>query len=99
MLDETRIRLDAIHYVGDAAPVALLLQFANFKRYFNKLSEQHYIDAASKPKTILRYDTGHELNEPQALRDRYDWLAAQIGLKPELGNNTGASFRRRRESN
>jgi hypothetical protein len=46
-----------------------LLQFANFERYFDKTSEQHYTDAASEPKMVLWYDTGHELNDPQALRD------------------------------
>jgi len=76
--------LDAIRFVGHAAPVTLLLQFANFEHYFDRTSEQHYIDAASEPKKVLWYDTGHELNDPQALRDRYDWLAEQIGLKPGL---------------
>jgi hypothetical protein len=76
--------LDALRFVGHAAPVALLLQFANFERYFDKLSEQHYVDAASEPKKVLWYDTGHELNDPQALRDRYGWLTEQIGLKPGL---------------
>ncbi len=75
---------DAIRFVGHAAPVPLLLQFANFEHYFDKTSEQHYIDAASEPKKVLWYDTGHELNDPQALRDRYDWLAKQVGLKPGL---------------
>jgi dienelactone hydrolase len=76
--------LDAVRFVGHAAPVALLLQFANFERYFDKTSEQHYVQAASEPKNVLRYDTGHELNDPQALRDRYDWLVKQIGLKHGL---------------
>ena len=74
-------QIDALHFVGRAAPVALLLQFANFEKYFDRTSEQHYIDAASEPKIVLWYDTGHELNDPQALRDRYAWLAKQIGLK------------------
>lgn len=76
--------LDAIRFVGHAAPVTLLLQFANFERYFDKTSEQHYVNAASEPKKILWYDTGHELNDPQALRDRYEWLAKQVGLKPGI---------------
>jgi pimeloyl-ACP methyl ester carboxylesterase len=76
--------LDAIHFVGHAMPVVLLLQFANYERYFDKTSMQHYIDTASEPKTVLHYDTGHELNDPQALRDRYDWLVKQIGLQPNL---------------
>jgi dienelactone hydrolase len=76
--------LDAIHFVGHAAPVALLLQFANYEHYFDKTSMQHYIDAASEPKKVMWYDTGHELNDPQALRDRYDWLVKQLGLKANL---------------
>ncbi len=74
--------LDALRFVGHAAPVTLLLQFANFERYFDKTSEQHYVETASEPKKVLWYDTGHELNDPQALRDRYEWLTTQIRLKP-----------------
>jgi dienelactone hydrolase len=76
--------LDAIRFVRHSAPVALLMQFANYERYFDKASEQHYIDAAGDPKQVLRYDTGHELNDPQVLRDRYEWLAKQIGLRSNL---------------
>jgi dienelactone hydrolase len=76
--------LDAIHFVGHAMPVALLLQFANYEHYFDKTSMQHYIDTASEPKKVLWYDTGHELNDPQGLRDRYNWLVKQIGLRPNL---------------
>jgi hypothetical protein len=76
--------LDAIRFVQHSAPVALLMQFANYERYFDKASEQHYIDAAGDPKQVLRYDTGHELNDPQVLRDRYEWLAQQIGLRSNL---------------
>lgn len=77
-------QLDAVHFVAHAAPVAVLLQFANFEHYFDKTSMQHYIDAASEPKKVLWYDTGHELNDPQALRDRYAWLAAEIGVKAAI---------------
>lgn len=75
--------IDAIHYVGHAAPVPLLLQFANFEQYFDKTSIDHYVAAASDPKRVLYYDTGHDLNDPQALEDRYDWLVKYIGLRRE----------------
>jgi hypothetical protein len=39
---------------------------------------QHYISTASDPKKVLYYDTGHDLNDFQALEDRYDWLVDQI---------------------
>jgi dienelactone hydrolase len=73
--------IDAIHFVSHAAPIPLLLQFANFEQYFDKASMEHYAAAASDPKKVLYYDTGHDLNDPQALEDRYDWLAKHIGLR------------------
>ena len=72
--------IDAIHFVGHAAPIPLLLQFGNFEEYFDKTSMEHYAAAASDPKKVLYYDTGHDLNDPQALEDRYNWLADHIGL-------------------
>lgn len=75
--------IDAIHFVGHAAPIPLLLQFANYEQYFDNTSMQHYIVAASEPKKVLQYDTGHDLNDPQALPDRYDWLVKYIDLQRE----------------
>jgi dienelactone hydrolase len=75
--------IDAIHFVGHAAPIPLLLQFANYEQYFDKTSMQHYVEAASDPKKVLYYDTGHDLNDPEALQDRYTWLIERIGLRRE----------------
>jgi dienelactone hydrolase len=75
--------IDAIHFVGHAAPIPLLLQFANYEQYFDKTSIQHYVSAASEPKRVLYYDTGHDLNDPQSLEDRYDWLVKYITLRRE----------------
>jgi len=50
--------IDAIHFVGKAAPIPLLLQFANYERYLDKTSMEHYVAAASEPKKVLYYDTG-----------------------------------------
>jgi beta-lactamase class A len=82
--------IDAIHFVGHASPIPLLLQFANFEQYFDRTSMEHYAAAASDPKKVLYYDTGHDLNDPQALEDRYDWLARHIGLRqvPILPNSS-----------
>ena len=74
--------IDAIHFVGHAAPIPLLLQFANFEQYFDKVSMQHYVAPASEPKRVLYYDS-HDLNDPQALQDRYDWLVKYINLRRE----------------
>ena len=44
---------------------------------------RHYVAAASEPKKVLYYDTGQDLNDPQALEDRYDWLVKFINLRRE----------------
>jgi hypothetical protein len=75
--------IDAIHFVGHAAPIPLLLQFANYEQYFDRTSMQHYVSAASEPRKVLSYDTGHDLNDPQALLDQYDWLVKYIDLRRE----------------
>ena len=73
--------MDAIRYVPYAAPTPLLFQFAHFERYFNEASMQKYARAASEPKLVKWYDTGHELNDVKALTDRAQWLQKQIGIK------------------
>jgi hypothetical protein len=74
--------LDAIRYIPHAAPVPLLFQFATHERYFNEAAMKRYAQAASEPKVVKWYDTGHELNDFQALIDRAEWLQKQIGIKP-----------------
>ena len=73
--------VDGVRYVPHAAPVALYFQFAQFERDFDVASMNGYFEAASQPKTISWYPTGHELNDPHAWADRARWLAQQIGLE------------------
>ncbi len=42
---------------------------------------QHCIAVASEPKKMLYYDTGHDLNDPQALEGWYAWLVKYINLR------------------
>jgi hypothetical protein len=74
--------LDAINYVPHAAPTPLLFQFARFEQYFNEAAMRHYAVAASEPKLVLWYDTGHALNDVRSLIDRANWLQRYIGMKP-----------------
>ena len=74
--------LDGIRYVPYAAPVPLLFQFAQYERYFDKVSMDRYAAAASEPKEVKWYPTGHELFDFRALVDRAAWLEKHIGLKP-----------------
>jgi hypothetical protein len=62
--------------------IFLLFRFARFERYFNEAAMLKYARAASEPKILEWYDTGHDLNDIQALIDRASWLQKQIGIKP-----------------
>lgn len=73
---------DGIRYVPHAAPTPLLFQFARHERSFNEASMKRYAEAASEPKVVRWYDTGHDLNDPRALADRAAWLAPKLGLGP-----------------
>lgn len=74
--------LDAINFVPHSRPTPLLFQFARFEQYFNEAAMQQYARAASEPKLVLWYDTGHALNDVRSLLDRADWLRRHIGMKP-----------------
>jgi dienelactone hydrolase len=74
-------RTAAVRYVPHAA-APLLFQFARYERYFDKAAMDRYYKAAREPKEVKWYDTGHELNDPQALLDRSAWLSDKIRLGP-----------------
>jgi cephalosporin-C deacetylase-like acetyl esterase len=81
------IPLAAIRYVQYARPTPLLFQFALKEQQFSISAMERYYNAASEPKTMKWYDTGHELNDPQSLVDRAEWLKGYIhieSLKPIL---------------
>jgi len=73
--------VNAINYVRYAQPTPLLLQFANFEQYFDRASTDRYAAAATEPKTVLYYDSAHDLNDPQAFKDRLDWLAKRLAFR------------------
>lgn len=72
-------RTAAVRYVPHAT-APLLFQFARYERYFDKTAMDRYEKAARDPKEVKWYDTGHELNDVQALLDRAAWLSARVGL-------------------
>lgn len=77
-------RTDPIDYVSHVS-VPLFFQFARYERYFNKAAMNRYADAAEGPKEVRWYDTGHDLNDPQALVDRTAWLQRIVGLADRQG--------------
>lgn len=77
---EVNAVIDAVHYVPHAAPTPLLFQFARYEKFFNEAAMKRYYEAASEPKAVRWYHTGHDLNDVQALLDRSKWLQDKIGI-------------------
>lgn len=73
--------LDPTHYVGHAAPAALLFQCGRKDNTTPEECARALQDAASEPKTVKWYDAGHEL-DIQAFKDRAEWFHEKIGLGP-----------------
>jgi hypothetical protein len=72
--------LDAIHYIGHAAPAHLLFQFAHNDEFVTEADGKRYFELASEPKRLAWYDNcGHELNA-QARLDRVTWLCSTLSL-------------------
>jgi hypothetical protein len=75
----TLASVDPINYVGHARPSSLLFQFGKQDTYPSEQMAARYSEAASRPKVVKWYDTGHALND-EARRDRAAWLRKQIGI-------------------
>lgn len=73
--------LDAIHYIGHAAPAAILFQFAEVDYYIDPEEAQLYYDTASEPKTILWYYIDHLGLKDKGRVDRLMWLSEQLGFE------------------
>ena len=69
--------LDALHYVGHAAPAKLLFQFAKRDEFITPWDAAAYLQTASDPKEVKWYDTNHSFNE-EARRDRGEWLVKSL---------------------
>lgn len=71
--------LDAIHFVGNAAPAALFFQFARHDEYVTERDALWYEQVASSPKLTKWYETDHQFNL-EARQDRRAWLYTQLSL-------------------
>ena len=71
--------IDAIHFVGQAAPASLLFQFGYRDESISEGDARRFFAAASEPKEIRWYDAGHFLND-QARQDRIVRLGERLGL-------------------
>jgi uncharacterized protein len=75
------VPIEPIRFIPGASPTALLFQIARFDTAVPLEDAQAVYDAASSPKEVVYYDTGHGLN-PQATVERFSWLSRQIGIDP-----------------
>ena len=71
--------LDPISAVADAAPAALLFQFAREDVYIPESTALEFYTAASEPKRLELFDAEHPLND-EATASRMVWLRGQLGL-------------------
>jgi len=75
--------LDAIRYIGHAAPAAYLFQFAEHDAFIDEDEAWLYFNTANEPKTILWYDTDHFGLQFAGQADRLTWLSEQLGFTLE----------------
>jgi hypothetical protein len=71
--------LEPLHFVGHAAPAALLFQNGTRDALVAPADALCYQQAGSEPKQVKWYDTGHGL-PVQALQDQLEWLQDHIGI-------------------
>lgn len=72
--------IEAIHYVPHLAPVSALFQSARFDPGVPAGDAQAFYDAATQPKRIRWYDTGHDITDIAAIADRARFLGGELKL-------------------
>jgi dienelactone hydrolase len=72
--------IDPVRYLGRSAGATILFQFGRFDPYVSRARAEALVHAAGRPERAIFYDSGHEVNDPQALLDRVSFLAARIGV-------------------
>src|SRR5437588_2189201 len=68
-------------YVSHAAPAIVFLQYGSQEKFLNAERAVQYAAIVSEPKRFQIYDAPHALNA-EARRDRIQFLAEQLRLKP-----------------
>jgi cephalosporin-C deacetylase-like acetyl esterase len=71
--------IDAKNFIGNAE-AAILFQAARFDPGVSESDTRDYFALAPEPKELKWYDSGHDLNDPQAFADRQAWLVKHLNL-------------------
>lgn len=77
---EVMAPLDAVNFVG-RTQIPILFQYGGYDTTVPEAMVRAYAEAAKGPKEVRGYVCGHEMNDPDAARDRDDWIAARLGVK------------------
>ena len=80
---EAMAPIEPIRFVGLAAPRPLFFQNANHDDYVTRDNALRYHAAASEPKLVRWYDSGHSLGT-EAFGDGAAWLEPLIGIDLDL---------------
>jgi cephalosporin-C deacetylase-like acetyl esterase len=73
--------IDAQNFIGKTT-APLLFQAARFDIGVTESDTNDYFAMAPQPKELKWYDSGHDLNDPQAFADRQAWLRKHLKLAP-----------------
>jgi cephalosporin-C deacetylase-like acetyl esterase len=71
--------IDAKNFIGKAS-VPLLFQPGRFDPGVSESDTSDYFALAPKPKELKQYDSGHDINDPQAFADRQNGLKSHLLL-------------------
>jgi dienelactone hydrolase len=71
--------IDTVHFAPELSPASVLLQGGERDRIVPRKELEALYAAASEPKELRWYDSGHEMN-PKAGRDRVAWLSRELDL-------------------
>ena len=82
--------LDAILYIGHEAPTVLLFQSARLDQGVPQSDAQAFFDAASEPKQLKWYDSGHKMELPEVTKDRTDFLRKELRMNWSGITRTGS---------
>ncbi len=73
--------VEAKNYIGHAPAIPKLFQSAWYDTGTPRKNAEDFFHAASEPKELKWYDTGHDIDDISALADRAQFLARSLRLK------------------
>ena len=68
-----------MHFAPELSPASVLVQGGERDRIIPREELEELYAAASEPKELRWYDSGHEMN-PKAGRERIAWLSRELDL-------------------